>query len=145
MGSEPYIKILNFARSLLSLPVMKINWMFSVLQYPDGKLFQFILKTYINKNCIYVVCAVIALKWCYVRPEIVSCKKKWIEAFIWDLIWSIYLRGTIRTFLFLSRLSTLCPAAQSPMENLGVWLQMNCKRILQISFTLKKVNRYVKV
>ena len=30
-------------------------------------------------------------------------------------------RGTMSTFLFLSLLSALCPAAQSPMEKRGVW------------------------
>ena len=40
----------------------------------------------------------------------------------------VYLRGTMRTFLFLSLLSARCPAAQSPIVNRGVWLQINWKR-----------------
>ena len=50
-----------------------------------------------------------------------------------------YLRGTMRTFLFLSLLSALCPAAQSPIVNRGVWLQISWKkrtleRLLEHSF-----------
>ena len=37
------------------------------------------------------------------------------------------LRGTIRTFRFLSLLSARWPAAQSPMVNRGVWLQISWK------------------
>ena len=39
-----------------------------------------------------------------------------------------HLRGTMRTFLFLSLLSALCPAAQSPIVNRGVWLQISWKK-----------------
>ena len=35
------------------------------------------------------------------------------------------LRGTMRTFLFLSRLSALWPAAQSPIVKRGVWFVMS--------------------
>ena len=44
----------------------------------------------------------------------------------------IYLRGTIRTFRFLSLLSARWPAAQSPMVNRGVWLQISWKKKLGI-------------
>ena len=38
------------------------------------------------------------------------------------------LRGTIRTFRFLSLLSARWPAAQSPIVNRGVWLQISWKK-----------------
>ena len=42
----------------------------------------------------------------------------------------------MRTFLFLSLLSARCPAAQSPMVNRGVWLQINCRGIWYSVFSI---------
>ena len=33
-------------------------------------------KTYIHKNSIDVIGTIVALKWCYIRSVIISCKEK---------------------------------------------------------------------
>ena len=45
-------------------------------------------KTYIHKNSIDVIGTIVALKWCYIRSVIISCKEK--EGKIW---WH-FLEGT---------------------------------------------------
>ena len=81
--------------------------------------------TYIDKNSVNIICAVVALEWRDVRPEVVRWKyllsiKYFCRQYFLDS------RGTISTFLFLSLLSARWPAAQSPMVKRGVWLQISC-------------------
>ena len=70
------------------------------------------MNAYIHKYSIDVVRAVVALKGGDVRPEIVGCKGKIQScgltqdlAFVQGIHSEAYLRGTIKTLRFLSRLS----------------------------------------
>lgn len=78
----------------------------------------------VNKNCVDVVGERIALEGSQVWTEVISCgNQKLFQNGEKNSIKS-HSRGTQRTSRFFSRLSPRWPPAQSPMENLGVCLQI---------------------
>lgn len=80
--------------------------------------------THIDENRIDIISESVALERCQIWTEIISWKRASISNRQPCLNGYRHLRGTHRTSRFFSRLSPRWPPAQSPMENLGVCLQI---------------------